>query len=47
VYEDVGVPGAARQLKLIRDDETKQRAVDRLSRLYADERVMKSIQIEL
>jgi hypothetical protein len=47
VYEGIGVPEAARQLKLIRDDEAKQSAVDRLSRLYADERVMESIQIEL
>lgn len=46
-YESVGVPGASRQLRLIRDDESRQAAADRLSELYADERVMASIPIEL
>ena len=46
-YERVGVPGAARELALIRDDDAKRAAVERLSVLYADERVMESIPIEL
>ncbi len=46
-YESVGVPGAAQELALIRDDEAKRMAVDRLSELYDDERVMESIPIEL
>jgi hypothetical protein len=46
-YERVGVPGAARQLRIIRDDHAKWAAVERLSKLYNDERVMESIHIEL
>jgi hypothetical protein len=47
LYERVGVPGAARHLRIIRDDQAKLAAVERLSKLYADERVMESIPIEL
>jgi hypothetical protein len=46
-YETIGVPGAADVLALIADDETKRSATDRLSQLYHDERVMRSIPIEL
>ena len=46
-YEAIGVPGAAEELALIGEDETKRAAVDRLSQLYRDERIMKSIPIEL
>jgi hypothetical protein len=46
-YESVGVPGAARELALIRDDDAKRAAAERLSELYTDERVMESIPIEL
>jgi hypothetical protein len=46
-YETIGVPGAAEELALIGEDETKRAAVDRLSQLYRDERIMKSIPIEL
>jgi hypothetical protein len=46
-YESVGVPGAARQLKLVRDDQGRSSAMGRLSKLYDDERVMESIPIEL
>jgi hypothetical protein len=46
-YESVGVPGAARQLALIRNDEAKRAAADRLSELYGHERLMESIPIEL
>ena len=46
-YESVGVPGAAEHLTLLRDDDAKQTAADRLSVLYNDERVMESIPIEL
>jgi hypothetical protein len=46
-YESVGVPGAAEYLTLVRDDEAKQAAVDRLFELYNDERVMESIPIDL
>jgi hypothetical protein len=46
-YASVGVPGAAEHLTLVRDDEAKRAAADRLSRLYNDERVMESIPIEL
>jgi hypothetical protein len=46
-YETIGVPGAADVLALIADDETKRSAADRLSRLYRDERVMRSIPVEL
>ena len=37
-YESVGVPGAAEYLTLVRDDEAKRAAADRLSELYNDER---------
>jgi hypothetical protein len=47
LYERVGVPGAARQLKIIREDQAKWAASDRLSKMYADERIMESIPIEL
>jgi hypothetical protein len=46
-YETIGVPGAADVLALIADDEVKRSAADRLSRLYRDERVMRSIPVEL
>lgn len=46
-YASVGVPGAADQLTLIEEDETKRAAVARLSQLYHDERVMESIPLEL
>jgi hypothetical protein len=46
-YKSVGVPGAAEQLKLIEDDEVKQAAANRLAVLYADQRLMESIAIEL
>jgi hypothetical protein len=46
-YESVGVPGAAEQLMLIRDDQAKRVAAERLSELYADQRLMESMPIEL
>jgi hypothetical protein len=46
-YESVGVPEAARHLMLVRDDPAKQKAVERLSELYADERIMESMPFEL
>jgi len=46
-YASVGVPGAVEQITLIRDDNVKQAAADRLSQLYDDERVMESMPIEL
>jgi hypothetical protein len=46
-YARVGVPGAAEQLVLIDEDETKRVAAGRLSRLYRDERVMRPILVEL
>ena len=46
-YASVGVPGAAEQLALIGEDETKQAAVVRLAELYRDERVMRPIPVEL
>jgi hypothetical protein len=46
-YASVGVPGAAEHLALLDEDETKRAAVARLSQLYRNERVMKSIPIEL
>ena len=46
-YETIGVPGSADALALIADDEIKRSAVDRLSQLYRDERVMRSIPVEL
>ncbi len=46
-YETIGVPGAAEELALIGEDETKRAAVDRLSRLYRNQLVMSSIPVEL
>lgn len=46
-YGSVGVPGAAEQFSLVRDDGAKRAAADRLSVLYDDERVMESIPTEL
>ena len=46
-YASVGVPGAVQQLTIIRDDEAKRAAADRLSELYTHERLMESIPIEL
>jgi hypothetical protein len=46
-YETIGAPGAAEELALIDEDETKRAAVTRLSQLYRDERVMRSIPVEL
>lgn len=46
-YASVGVPDATENLTLVRHDEAKRAAVDRLSVLYNDERVMESIPIEL
>jgi hypothetical protein len=46
-YARVGVPGAARQLRIIRDDHAKWAAAERLSKLYADQRLVESIPIEL
>jgi hypothetical protein len=46
-YETIGVRGAAEELALIGEDEIKRAAVDRLSQLYRDERVMRSIPVEL
>jgi hypothetical protein len=46
-YESVGVPGAAEQLRIIRDDEAKRAAADRLCELYRYERLMESISIEV
>jgi hypothetical protein len=46
-YERVGVPGAAQHLMLVRDDEAKRKAVERLAELYRDERIMQLIPIEL
>jgi len=46
-YASVGVPGAAEHITLIRDDDVKRAAADRLSQLYDDERVMESIPVEL
>jgi hypothetical protein len=46
-YASVGVPGAAEQLMLVRDDPAKRVAADRLSELYADQRLMESIPVEL
>jgi len=47
LYESVGVAGAAEHLTLVRDDEAKRAAANRLFELYNDERVMESIPIEL
>ena len=46
-YERVGVPGAAEHLMLVRDDEAKRKAVERLAELYRDERIMQLIPVEL
>ena len=46
-YARVGVPGAAEQITLIREDDVKRAAADRLFQLYDDDRVMESIPIEL
>ena len=46
-YERVGVPGAAEHLMLVRDDEAKQNAVERLAKLYRDERIVRLIPVEL
>jgi hypothetical protein len=46
-YASVGVQGAAEQLALIDEDEAKRAAKTRLSQLYRDERVMRSIPVEL
>jgi hypothetical protein len=46
-YERVGVPGAAEHLMLVRDDEAKRNAVERLAELYRDERIMRLIPVEL
>jgi hypothetical protein len=46
-YERVGVPGAAKHLMLVRDDEAKRNAVERLAELYHDEEIMQLIPVEL
>jgi len=46
-YERVGVPGAAQNLMMVRDDEAKRKAIERLTELYRDERIMQLIPIEL
>ena len=46
-YASAGVPGAAEHLMLIEEDEIKRAAVARLSQIYHDQQVMKSIPIEL
>jgi hypothetical protein len=46
-YERVGVPGAAEHLMLVRDDEAKRKAIERLAELYRDERTMQLIPVEL
>ena len=46
-YARVGVPGAAEYLMLVRDDEAKRNAVERLAELYVDERIMQLIPVEL
>jgi hypothetical protein len=46
-YARVGVPGAAECLMLVRDDEAKQNAVERLAKLYRDERIVRLIPVEL
>jgi hypothetical protein len=46
-YEAIGVPGAAEALALTGEDTSKREAVLRLSQLYRDERIMRSIPIEL
>jgi hypothetical protein len=46
-YANVGVPGASDYLTLVRDDDAKRAAADRLFELYNDERVMESIPNDL
>lgn len=46
-YASVGVPGAAEHIRLVREDNVKRAAAERLSQLYDDEDVMESIPIEL
>ena len=46
-YARVGVRGAAETLMLMRDDEAKRKAADRLAELYRDERIMQLIPVEL
>ena len=46
-YARVGVPGAAEHLMLVRDDEAKRKAVERLAELYRDERILQLIPVEL
>ncbi len=46
-YAEIGVPGAAEQLALVREQEPVRLALDRLSALYHDEDLMASIPIEL
>lgn len=46
-YARVDVPDAADVLSLIHDDNAKRAAVARLSQMYNDERLMRSISIEL
>jgi len=46
-YARVGVPGAAENLMLVRDDEAKRKAIERLAELYRDERIMQLIPVEL
>jgi hypothetical protein len=46
-YARVGVRGAAEALMLVRDDEAKRKAVERLAELYRDERILQGIPVEL
>ena len=46
-YARVGVPGATEHLMLVRDDEAKRKAVERLAELYRDERILQLIPVEL
>jgi hypothetical protein len=46
-YARVGVSGAAEHLMLVRDDETKRNAVERLAELYRDERIVRLIPVEI
>jgi hypothetical protein len=46
-YERVGIPDAAEQLMLVRKDEAKRNAVERLAELYRDEQIMNLIPVEL
>jgi hypothetical protein len=46
-YERVGVPGAVEHLMLVRDDEARRNAVERLAALYRDEQIMRLIPVEL